>query len=438
MAQRKRYVLVGTGGRGLHMFGRPLLYDFTKYSDLVGLVDINPERMEAAKEILDRPDQARGQRGGRGRKLPCYTDFQKMLREVDPDGVVITTRDSTHAEYIVKTLAAGKRAISEKPLCTDAAQCRAILAAAKKYRRSGARCFVTHNMRYGGPETEMKRLLKAGAIGTVKAINFHENLNRRHGADYFRRWHRIKANSGGLLIHKASHHFDFLNWLVEDVPETLVAQGGLVYYGSNGPFRHARCTGCPHKRKCDYYWDIGKDARAKRLYVDAEKNDGYIRDGCVFDRKIDIEDQAAVAYTYRKSGVHVTYSLTAFASYEGMQIQVEGTGGRLEYRSVGGAVWAAGSVTVHGLDEVTGERFELFSPTQGYKKLAYTRQSGSHGGSDPQLLHDFFGRPFNAPLTYRQAPLEEAVQAILIGHAANVSIAQGSKTLKVQDLLKRG
>jgi hypothetical protein len=36
------------------------------------------------------------------------------------------------------------------------------------------------------------------------------------------------------------------------------------------------------------------------------------------------------------------------------------------------------------------------------------------------------------------APLEQAVQAILIGHAANVSIARGGAPVKVQEFLRRG
>jgi len=140
------------------------------------------------------------------------------------DGVLIATRDSTHADFIIQTLDAGKRAISEKPLCVDAAQCRAILKCAAKAKRKGAIGYVTHNMRYTPSILEFKRLLASGAIGEIKAVNFQEYLDRRHGADYFRRWHRVKANSGGLLIHKASHHFDCLNWLVDSAPVELVAQ----------------------------------------------------------------------------------------------------------------------------------------------------------------------------------------------------------------------
>src|SRR5579862_5593193 len=184
VGERKRYVLAGTGGRGIWMFGKPLLEKYTRYCELAGVFDHNELRAKAANEIL-------------GGKLPVFTDFQQMLKKTDPDAVLITTRDSTHNDYIIQTVEANKRAISEKPLCTDGKQCRNILTAVNKYRRKGGHCFVTHNMRYSPSILEMKKGLESGAIGELKSVNFHENLDRKHGADYFRRWHRVKKNSGG-------------------------------------------------------------------------------------------------------------------------------------------------------------------------------------------------------------------------------------------------
>jgi predicted dehydrogenase len=424
VGERKRYVLAGTGGRGIWMFGKPLLNQFTKYTELVGLFDHNELRAKAANGIL-------------GAKLPVYTDFQEMLKKADPDAVIITTRDSTHNDYIIQTVEKNKRAISEKPLCTDGKQCRNIMTAVKKYRKKGGECFVTHNMRYGLSIAEIKKLLKAGAIGQLKSVNFHENLDRKHGADYFRRWHRVKKNSGGLLIHKASHHFDCLNWLVGSTPDELVAQGGLMVYGKNGKFRHKRCYQCPHTKKCEFYADMWGSEHNRKIYMEAEEADGYIRDGCVFDKEIDIEDQSGVLYTY-KNGVQVTYSLTAFASYEGWHIQFEGTEGRIELKEVHSTNWAAGNILVHGMEKSAGQQLALFSLKKGFKTIPIPEREGGHGGSDDALRDDFFGRPFDAPTTESQAPVEEAVQAVLIGHAANVSMAKGSKKVNVQDFLKVG
>ncbi|MCZ7645438.1 MAG: Gfo/Idh/MocA family oxidoreductase [Planctomycetota bacterium] len=425
MGARKRYVLAGTGGRGLGMFAAPLLKDFTEFCELAALFDANPDRLKAANGLL-------------GTNLPVYTDYAQMLKEIEPDAAIVTTRDSTHAEFICRTLDAGKRAISEKPLCVDGRQCRQILAAAKRNRRKPrARCFVTHNMRYGPAIQELKRLIASGAIGQLKWVQFQENLDRRHGADYFRRWHRVKANSGGLLIHKASHHFDVLNYLIDSIPETLLARGGLTFYGKHGPFRHKRCEGCPHAGQCEFHVELFKNERTRKLYKEAERADGYIRDGCVFDREIDIEDQASVLYDY-KNGVRVTYSLHAFGSYEGWIIQFEGADGRLELHEVHDTSWLSTNASQHGLGGPTGKHLYHWSKSKGFRELPIPEAQGSHGGADPQIRHDFFGRPFDAKPTPQMAPLEEAVQAVLIGHAANVSLARSGKLVRVQDFLKKG
>jgi predicted dehydrogenase len=422
MSDRKRYVVAGTGGRALYMFVKPLLSKYPQYCELVGLFDRNPQRMRATNENI-------------GVEVPNYTDFDRMLKEAKPDAVVIATQDSTHAEYIIRALAAGKRVIVEKPVAVDAKQLAEITRAAERYKSTGARVLVTHNMRYGTSITAMKRLIDEGTIGTIRSVNFHENLNRSHGADYFRRWHRKKANSGGLLIHKASHHFDALNWLIGSTPVELAAQGGLMMYGKAGPFRHDRCMGCPHASKCDFYVDFWKNDLNRKMYKDAESFDGYVRDACVFDPSIDIEDQASIFYTYA-NGVQVTYSLTAFATYEGWHIQFEGTKGRLELKEMQATPFATGESIAHGLTTVLGESLLHFDAKSGkVRNIPIAAGEGTHGGADDGLLEDFFNRPFDAPLTDRQAPLEQAVQAVLIGHAANVSIANGSKRIAVQKLL---
>ena len=127
----KRYAVIGLGGRGTGMFVQPLAKNFQKTAELAAICDSNSVRLEYCNSNLPQP-------------VPAYTDFGRMLREVKPDAVVVATRDCTHEQFVLAGLAAGKRVYSEKPLCTTAAQCRTILAAAK---RSRGECFVTHNLR---------------------------------------------------------------------------------------------------------------------------------------------------------------------------------------------------------------------------------------------------------------------------------------------------
>ncbi len=420
----KRYVLVGTGSRGLGMFARPLINDFADTAELVGLFDTNSARMKAVNKIL-------------GTDLPCFGDFDAMMGQLDPDGLCIATVDSTHAQYVIAGMEAGKRVYCEKPLCTTAAQCRDIAAAATAATEEncGGAGFVTHNMRYGPAVTKIKELLDAGKIGRLLSIEFRENLDRRHGASYFRRWHRFKENSGGLLVHKASHHFDALNWFVAAKPDVLTAMGDSVFYGANGPLRSARCRDCPHSAQCAFHADITGDEKARLLYIDAEAEDGYMRDGCLFDERIDTEDQASVLYSY-ENGVQVTYHLKAYASYEGILMTFEGTDGRLEYEVTEDTSWVIGDHTEYGLGEQHIRKLTFFDQQTGAEAIDIPTIEGSHGGSDPQLRHDFFALPWQQKRPNRMASLDEAIQAVLVGAAANESIAAGGAPVKVQNLLR--
>ncbi len=265
-------------------------------------------------------------------------------------------------------------------------------------------------------------------------MQFDETLDRCHGADYFRRWHGSRANSGGLLIHKASHHFDLLNWWADSKPAWVSAQGALRFYGANGPFHDTRCRGCRHGSECDFHADMFKRDLYRKLYLDAEAADGYLRDGCVFDPAIDIEDQASALIRY-ESGVQVSYTLLAYCPYESQRVIIEGTEGRLEYISRTNTGWMVDSKPLPGIEELATERLELYLPSEGLQELPIQRADGGHGGADPQLRAELFGRGWDAEPTDRMASVGEAVQAVLIGAAANESIAT-DRPVAVQDMLQ--
>src|SRR5690606_15828500 len=121
------------------------------------------------------------------------SDFTRMIAEQRPDNVVVTTPDYLHHEYIIAALEAGCDVMTEKPMTTDLGRLRGILEAQKK---SGRSVTVTFNYRYTPARTQLKDILQSGAIGDVTAVDFRWYLDRVHGADYFRRWHRYKDKSG--------------------------------------------------------------------------------------------------------------------------------------------------------------------------------------------------------------------------------------------------
>src|SRR6185503_9481399 len=121
---------------------------------------------------------------------------------------------------------------------------------------------VAFNYRYTPVRSQVKELLMGGVIGDVLSVDFNWVLDISHGADYFRRWHSQKKNSGGLMVHKATHHFDLVNWWLSAMPVTVRAQGKREFYTPKMAKRlglnshHERCKTCPEKAKCGFELDL--------------------------------------------------------------------------------------------------------------------------------------------------------------------------------------
>ena len=214
---------------------------YADYAELVGLCDLSQVRMDYYNRQL-------AERGFEPAPTYAAADFDRMIRETQPDVVIVTTMDSTHHEYIVRAMEAGCDVICEKPMTIDAEKARLILGAIE---RTGRELRVTFNYRYAALSTKVRELLMQGLIGRVFHVNFQWLLDTYHGADYFRRWHRERDKSGGLLVHKATHHFDLVNWWIDSRPKTVFALGDLNFYGAENAaergesYAYSRYTGVP-------------------------------------------------------------------------------------------------------------------------------------------------------------------------------------------------
>lgn len=403
--KKTRVALIGTGSRGCGMWGRDLVKRYPEQVEFVGLCDNNAGRLQTAKEYM-------------GVNCPTFDNFEKMMKDTKPDLLIVCTVDATHHEFIIRGMELGSNVLTEKPMTIDESKIQAILDAEK---RTGKNCRVTFNYRYSPHRAKMWELLRAGEIGELTSVDFHWYLDTSHGADYFRRWHRLVEKGGALWVHKASHHFDLLNWWIGSDPEIVYGLGSLDFYGKNGQFRADNCRNCPHTRQCDFYWDVTRNSYYKMLYVDNEKYDGYLRDGCVFKNDVNIFDKMAASIKY-KNGVQVSYSLTTYSPYEGYRIAFNGTKGRID-------AWIEESRARRDADYDEIILFKNFSKRQ-YIQIPHG--TSGHGGGD-DLLRDQIFLP-NIPDPYKQtAGAREGALACLVGIAARNSIASG-KPVNIQDL----
>jgi len=394
MKNKHRYALAGLSIRGIYQFALPLLglnrpggTNFDDRAVLAGILDVDGDRV---RTFLEKT----------GRSVPWYPAhaMRRMLDETGARTLIVTGPDGTHCGHIVAGLEAGCDVIVEKPMVIDCKQVRRVRAAEEK---SGRRVRVAHNYRYTPTHRKLKRMILGGELGRITNVEFTYNLDTRHGSSYFYRWNREREQSGGLSIHKSCHHFDLVNWWLGDIPESVFAFGALNYYGPEGALRPRGKNGRPldpveERRRCPVF---RKHYAAGNDPSDAAVTTGWDKFGLpydvqyppskrryIYDREIDIEDTYSVAVRYRQ-GASMVYSCNFCTPWEGYQLGINGTKGRVE-------------ITHHSDPDPTGKtnpasnkgRIDFFPLFGGKEVIDIPPVEGSHGGADFTIQNDLFGQ----------------------------------------------
>ena len=423
---KTRYAQVGLGDRSI-LFTWAITQQYAQNSELVAISDSNPGRLELRQRMVGAADS----------HPASYApdQFDQMVADTKPDVVVVTTIDSTHDHYICRAMQLGCDVITEKPMTTDAEKCQRIIDTQKT---TGRQLRVTFNYRYAPFRTQVKDLLMSGVIGDIKSVDFHWMLDTHHGADYFRRWHRLKRNSGGLLVHKATHHFDLINWWLSSIPETVYATGSRQFYTPKTANRYGfrqraeRCLDCPESLNCPFFMDLQADGLRKTLYLEQEHHDGYFRDRCVFSSEIDIEDSIQAVVNYQ-SGASMSYSLNAFMPWEGYTVAFNGSKGRLEHICMETS-YTSGDGSVPGELVPQGTKITVHPHFQAAYDVEIDEGGGGHGGADPLLMADVFAPERPSDPYLRAADHRAGAYSILTGIAANRSISE-ARPIRIDSLV---
>jgi hypothetical protein len=186
---------------------------YTGTAELVGFCDANQTCDDYANRVIANSAPSRSRLG-----IDC---FDQMTREQKPDVVIVTSIDRTHHTYT--SVRWTRPDVTEKFINTD------------EVKGQRSRCHQAHwppparDFHYCyAPHSTARELMRRGHRRRAP-VHFEWTLDTSHGADYFRRWHRDKRNSGGLMVHKATHHFDLVN-LDRLAPDRL-RLGDLNFYG---------------------------------------------------------------------------------------------------------------------------------------------------------------------------------------------------------------
>lgn len=176
-------------------------------AELTAVCDISNEKAEKFSE-----------------KYRCrkYCSFEELLnKETDTDVVSICTPNYLHAEHTIKSLAAGKHVLCEKPMALNASDCMKMIREADRNKR---KLFIVKQNRFNPPVARLKELIDRGKIG--KIFNFQLNCFWNRNDEYYRNsdWKGKKALDGGTLFTQFSHFIDLMYWMMGDV-KNIIAIG---------------------------------------------------------------------------------------------------------------------------------------------------------------------------------------------------------------------
>jgi GFO/IDH/MocA oxidoreductase family protein len=219
--------------------------------------------------------------------------------------------------------------------------------------------------------------------------------------------------------------------------------GRLAFYGrenaeERGVTRfYERAHGSEVARHDPFAVDLADNPKLRGLYLDAEAEDGYLRDQSVFGNNISIEDDMSVLVSYA-SGATMTYHLTAYSPWEGYRVMFNGTKGRLEL-DVTETSYVSGSrddINQPGLPVRPSTQTRLLlRPLWGPPREVEVPDEGTgHGGGDVRMLADLLGHEHQDDPLGRASDHVDGALAILPGIAANRSFATGER-VAIADLV---
>jgi predicted dehydrogenase len=123
-------------------------------------------------EVCDA-DEQRAARCAEQFGVPRYSsNWRAMLANPEIRAVSVATPDFAHGEIILAAIEAGKDVLAEKPLGASVEECRRILEARD---RKGVKLMVDFHNRWNLPFVNIRRMLCAGEMGSLVAMNIRLN-----------------------------------------------------------------------------------------------------------------------------------------------------------------------------------------------------------------------------------------------------------------------
>ncbi len=149
-------------------------------------------------------------------EIETYDTYDALLGDDNVDLVVLATPHDTHAPMGIRAMDAGKHLVTDKIMCLNEAQARAMIEASK---RNQVLLSVFQNRRWDGDFLTLQRILKEGTLGDIYTVE--SNITTYGGAHVG--WRAWKRYGGGRVLDWGAHLVDQALMLYGPTVETVFA-----------------------------------------------------------------------------------------------------------------------------------------------------------------------------------------------------------------------
>ena len=326
-----------------------------------------------------------------------YENLDRMVAKADLDGLAIGTRCNSHAGYAVQASKYDIPLFLEKPVAITMEQA---LSLEKAFDKSKCEVVVSFPLRVSSLCQLTKNYIQNGAIGSCEhicAVNYVV-----YGTVYWEQEYRNYDITRGLFLQKATHDFDYINYLMGSpiVRVAAMATKGKGF-GGNKPKglicsqceENATCLESPQNRKRNCSSELLED-HACVFGSDCTNSDGDTN-----------EDSSSVLMQFA-SGAHGVYTQVFFSRRDAKQrgAIISGYDGTLNFD------WYKNEV----------RHIQHHAP---FTHISQADSRASHFGGDSELASDFLGVIKGTRKS--RCTIWDGIQSIYICLAANESVKKG-------------
>jgi predicted dehydrogenase len=143
-----------------------------------------------------------------------YSEYVKMLDEIKPEAVIVTTANDRHLEILRECAKRHIHYSTEKPMATNAADAREMERLAN---RAGIKLMVNYWNAWVAPSHELFHRVQDGQVGTVQKIIVqygHAGPKEIGVSEYFANWlYDPVKNGGGAIMDFGCYGAEWALWL---------------------------------------------------------------------------------------------------------------------------------------------------------------------------------------------------------------------------------